>query len=220
MFQRLCWIGIVLGLSIFFWRPVFGQSAGWQNSPSKKSPPPQESVVTNPQSDSQADSKSSPKSSNGDSASLQQYVEPAQIQLKEMIERMRDQMGKQLDPNQLQGLDIDPASVERVNRLMKSPATAKLIGLLEDERFVNSAVAVAESPNKKKLIFLEIIFALLIFFFKSWKYSQLEQGQFLKRCWIGLWTTGAYVLVAFLVLPTWQLGSGYLDLISGISKLL
>lgn len=109
---------------------------------------------------------------------------------------------------------------KRFTEMLSQPKTLKYLEMVSDPEFTQPLFSLMDHSNWKLLLYLQLGLLVLLFFFRAWRYSLCERGQWLKRIWIGVWTMLLYWCLAGIALPTMLLGDAYVRTLKGLYRII
>jgi hypothetical protein len=130
-----------------------------------------------------------------------------------LIQEKEAQQG--LDPNSPLS---NPGGLVTLQRILTNPATQGLLRLFADPNLSKSVDAVYNSPNRMTLGYAELGWFIFFILFKAWRSSKLTSAHWIRRMWLGLWTTVSYFGVGSVLIPWTVIGDPYLQILQLIFR--
>jgi hypothetical protein len=116
---------------------------------------------------------------------------------------------------QLQGIGLQDIS-QLFQKFTDNPAYQFVLKLFANDRFLKGLDGLLQFKNWKDLFIAQAITFVVLLFFRSWRMSLHEQGQWFARLWTGLWTSVLGWLVLIIGVPYFIIGPAFLDALMGI----
>ncbi len=116
---------------------------------------------------------------------------------------------------QLQGIDIQDIS-QLFQKFTDNPAYQFILKLFANDQFLKGLDGLLQFKDWKNLLIAQAITFIALLFFRSWRMSMHEQGQWFARLWTGIWTSIIGWIVLIILVPYFMIGPPFLDTIMGV----
>ncbi len=101
-------------------------------------------------------------------------------------------------------------------RFSDNPAYRFGLKLLENDRVLQGLDGMLQYKDWKGLLVLQLIAAVVVMLFRSWRMSLHEPGHWFGRFWTAIWTSVVGWVFLLFIVPYFSIGRPYVDLWAGI----